>query len=130
LVKLRAFLAPYLLIGVLALGVGLGAGLGLSEAPVARAAPSHPAATSAPSVDSRGETCTTFTGPSEVGIRCTEPGFSSQVSFKISTHAPRRLAQCLSKVPTGVLPRGSTGLGAIKGMIRACGTNGGAALDH
>jgi hypothetical protein len=129
-VKLRVFLAPYLLIGVLALGIGLGAGLGLSEAPVARAAPSHSAATSAPSVDSRGETCATFSAPSEVGVRCTESGFSSQVSFKISTHTPKRLAQCLSKVPTRVLPRGSTGLGAIKGMIRACGTNGDGSLDH
>jgi len=126
----RAILAPYLLIGVLALGIGLGAGLGLSEAPVAHAAPSRSAAAPAPSAGSLRQRCATFATASAVGVSCTQPGFTTRVSFKISTRAPKALAKCLSKLPTKLLPRGSNGLAAIKGMIRACGTNGGGSVGR
>jgi hypothetical protein len=126
---LRAVLAPYLLIGVLALGIGLGAGLGLSEAPAAHAAPSRATASSTP-VGSNGERCATFSAPDEVGVRCTQPGFSTRVSFTISTHLSKAFAECLAKLPPRLLPRGSSGLGAMKGMIRACGTNGGGSFSH
>jgi hypothetical protein len=127
-VPLRVALAPYLLIAVLALGVGLGAGLGLSEAPVAQTAPSHPA-TASPLPGSQPETCATFSAPNDIGVRCTQSGFETRVSFKISSHLSKALAECLSKLPTKLLPTGSSGLGAITGMIRACGTNGGGSFS-
>ena len=126
---LRVALAPYLLIAVLALGVGLGAGLGLSEAPVAQTAPSQPATASPLPAGSQSETCATFSAPNDIGVRCMQSGFETRVSFKISSHLSKALAECLSKLPTKLLPRGSSGLGAIKGMIRECGTNGGGSFS-
>jgi hypothetical protein len=83
-------LTPYLLLGALTLGAGLGAGLGLSEGPVTHDAT---APTSSTVTTYRGN-CAVSTGGNAVGIKCT--GGSSSYSSYLSIHFLGTGSACVS----------------------------------
>ena len=81
--RLRERLTPYMLLGVLTLGTGLGIGLGLSEAP------------RVPTVFRFGiydpETCIPFSTPIKAGVTCTssESGISARFTVTAHPHVPK-----------------------------------------
>jgi hypothetical protein len=94
-VALSRRLTPYLLLGTLTLGAGLGAGLSLSEGPVTYDA----SAAASPVVTLQEGPCTISTGRGETAVSCTSShgaAFSSSVGVKF-THIPARTQACLIK---------------------------------
>jgi hypothetical protein len=106
---------PYLLLAFLLLGTGLGIGLGLSEAPVAQAGVSHFG-------NHEFETCSTFSTPTDVGVRCTSTGTTSsangiQAIFTTGIHIPKGQASCLP--PRRLIARGPGALQKAIAYLRS-----------
>ena len=112
-------LTPYVLLGVLVLGTGLGAGLGLSEAPVSNAASRPPPRVTSPQLGAQFQRCVTFTTPTEVGVRCSAaPGqWGMSVGVTFETHVPRARAACLAG--HALLARGPGALRRAIAWLRA-----------
>ena len=100
-------LMPYLLLGILTLGTGLGVGLGLSEGPLTHTATMAP----------YWGPCSTSRTQSGIDVSCSAPtievsahswrkGTSLTTWFSSSVRLPNSFAACMTKTLNRVFPKG------------------------
>jgi hypothetical protein len=116
-VRLSRRLIPYLLLGTLTLGAGLGAGLALAQGPVTR----DPGAAASPVVTVQEGPCTVSTGRGEARVSCASSSgsaYSSSLSLQFD-HLPGPAEACITKALRAVATAKPTSGTGLRDVVRA-----------